>query len=540
MRWVLTWKKNDDGSLKGKARLVVLGFQDPHLGTEKTSSPTLNRRSKQLLLQVVVQNDWKLKKGDVTAAFLQGRPLQKCKYALAPPELAEAMNLPQGDRVIRLLKSVYGLTTAPLEWYSQVDKVLKELGGVQTAADPCVWVFNNEHGEHIGIIGAHVDDFLISGADNADWNKILDILLTAFRWTPWEAQKFKQCGIMVEQQDDNSITQHQDEYLAALGEIEISSERAKQVDQPVTEAERTQLRALLGGLQWLVTQTFVYGMIDVNLLQSCVTVATVDTMLTANKILRKLRAGPHKLVCKKIAGPVHLVAWSDASWANRKDGSSTGGYIIGLTGTDILDGKRGHVTVVSWSTNKLRRVARSSMAAEMQALANSEDELHLCRLAWLEFNGVAVDLNHIDEALQDIPGTVIIDAKAIYDVLISQNQPIQLAEKRTALELLAYLRNTENNLTETRWVHGEANLADGLTKIGHHPMLREFLETSTWCFVHDKEQLSGKKRKAKGLDPLKQEADAISEDDFQKLAWKQLALAWPDFAHEESENETYY
>ena len=61
-----------------------------------------------------------------------------------------------------------------------------------------------------------------------------------------------------------------------------------------------------------------------------------------------------------------------------------------------------------------------------------------------------------------------------YDVLISDNQPTQLAEKRTALELLAYLRNTENN-TETRWVHGEANLADGLTKIGRHPMQREFL-----------------------------------------------------------------
>ena len=532
---VLTWKKNDDGSLKGKARLVVLGFQDPHLGTEKTSSPTLNRRSKQLLLQTVVQNGWKLKKGDVTAAFLQGRPLQKCKYALAPPELAEAMNLPQGERVIRLLKSVYGLTTAPLEWYSQVDKVLKELGGVQTAADPCVWVFNNEHGDHIGSIGAHVDDFLIAGADNADWNKVLDILLTAFRWTPWEAQRFKQCGIMVDQQEDDSIVQHQDEYLAALGEIDIATDRAKQVDQPVTENERTQLRALLGGLQWLVTQTFVYGMIDVNLLQSCVTTATVDTLLTANKILRKLRAGPHKLVCKKIEGPVHLVAWSDASWANRRDGSSTGGYMIGITGQDILDGKRGHVTVVSWNTNKLRRVARSSMAAEMQALANAEDELHLCRLAWLEFNGIAVDLNQVDEALQDIPGTVIIDAKAIYDVLISDNQPIQLAEKRTALELLAYLRNTENNFTETRWVHGEANLADGLTKTGHHPMLREFLETSTWCFVHDKEQLSGKKRKAKGLDPLKQELNEITEESFQSLAWKQLAQAWPDFAHEESD-----
>jgi hypothetical protein len=295
MRWVLTRKKNDDGSLKGKARLVVLGFQDPHLGTEHTSAPTLNRRSKQLLLQTVVQNNWNLKKGDVTAAFLQGRPLQKCKYALAPTELAEAMGLPPGDRVIRLLKSVYGLTTAPLEWYSQVDKVLKELGGRQTAADPCVWIFCNKVGEHIGLVGAHVDDFLIAGDDGHDWKQIIEVLLTAFRWTPWEERTFKQCGILIEQMPDGSIVQHQEEYLAGLEEIPIDTDRSKMLSSNVTESERTQLRALLGGLQWLVTRTRVDATIDVNLLQSCVTTATVEAILTANKILRKLRAGQSKL-----------------------------------------------------------------------------------------------------------------------------------------------------------------------------------------------------------------------------------------------------
>ena len=115
MRFVLTWKADPDSPAgkKGKARLVVLGFQDPYLGKETTCSPTLNKRSKQMLLQMVVQKGWRLKKGDVTAAFLQGRPLSgKNKYALAPPELAEAMGLPPGERVVRLLKSVYGLTTA--------------------------------------------------------------------------------------------------------------------------------------------------------------------------------------------------------------------------------------------------------------------------------------------------------------------------------------------------------------------------------------------------------------------------------------------
>ena len=527
MRWVLTWKKNDDGSTKGKARLVVLGFQDPHLGTEHTSSPTLNRRSKQLLLQTVVQNSWQLKKGDVTAAFLQGRPLQKCKYALAPTELADAMGLPPGDRVIRLLKSVYGLTTAPLEWYSQVDKVLKELGGRQTAADPCVWIFCNKTGEHIGLVGAHVDDFLIAGDDSPEWKQIIEILLTAFRWTPWEERTFKQCGIVIEQLTDGSIVQHQEEYLSGLEEIPIDTNRSKMLSSNVTEGERTQLRALLGGLQWLVTQTRVDAMIDVNLLQSCVTTATVETILTANKILRKLRAGQSKLFNKKIDEPIHLVAWSDASWANRRDGKSTGGFLVGICGESVLDGKRGHVSVVSWGTNKLKRVARSSMAAEMQALANAEDELHLCRLAWLEFNGRVVDLNFVDECLHEIPGTVIIDAKSIYDSLTSQNQPTQLSEKRTALELLAYLRNTEANGTLTRWVHGGANIADGLTKLGNHPMLQDFLSTSTWALVNDAAQLSGKRRKAQGLDTLA--ATAAEDDQFSPLAWKALHRVWPDY-----------
>ena len=529
MRFVLTWKKNEDGTKKGKARLVVLGFQDPHLGTEQTSAPTLTKRSKQLLLQVVVQNDWKLKKGDVTAAFLQGRPLQKCKYALAPQELADAMDLPPGERVIRLLKSVYGLTTAPLEWYAQVDKVLQELGGVQAAADPCVWTFNSRNGEHIGIIGAHVDDFLIAGSEGPEWKSILETLLTAFRWTPWEEKSFKQCGVMIEQQDDYSIIQHQEEYLALLEEVKIESKRQKELTSPVTESERTQLRALLGGLQWLVTQTRLDASIDVNLLQSCVTTATVENLLAANKILRKLRYGESKLYSRKIQGPLHLVAWSDASWANRKDGKSTGGYIVGICGNNVLEGVQEHVSVVSWSTNKLKRVARSSMAAEMQALANAEDELHLCRLAWLEFNGKRVDLNHVDEVLHEISGTVVIDAKSIYDVLTSQNQPIQLSEKRTALEMLAYLKNTEANGTETRWVHGEANIADGLTKLGNHPMLQEFLKTSTWALVNDASQLSGKKRRAQGLSKL-----SSAPTDFASFAWQALQKMWPDYCAPDS------
>jgi len=342
MRFVLTWKKDPESpdGKKGKARLVVLGFQDPYLGKETTCSPTLNKRSKQMLLQTVVQHGWKLYKGDVTAAFLQGRPLEgKNKYALAPPELAEAMGLPPGERVVRLLKSVYGLATAPLDWYLEVDRVLRTLGGHRCYTDPCVWTFC-EKGRLVGIIGAHVDDFLIAGAEeNPLWKRITENLLAAFRWTPWETGTFKQCGVKVQQMDDGSIVQDQEEYLQTIEEIDLDKDRAKEGSSPVTEKERSELRALLGALQWIVTQSRPDASVDVNLIQSEVTTATVDTIHTANKIVRKIKVnGVTKMYTRKIDGEPVMVCWSDASWANRKDAKSTGGYVITPTSPETLEG----------------------------------------------------------------------------------------------------------------------------------------------------------------------------------------------------------
>ena len=551
MRFVLTWKKDPEepSGKKAKARLVVLGFQDPHLGKENTCSPTLNRRSKQMLLQIVVQHGWQLKKGDVTAAFLQGRPLEKCKYCIAPPELAEALGMKPGEKYVKLLKSVYGLTAAPLEWYLEVDRVLRLLGGRRCLTDPCVWNFVSE-GKLIGIIGAHVDDFLIAGdTNNSTWNQIEETLLASFRWTPWEVGKFRQCGVDVEQTGPHEIIQHQEEYLQSMTEVTLETKRQKELTSPVTEHERSELRALLGGLQWLVTQSRPDCAVDVNLIQSEITIATVQTLLTANKILRKLRAhGTSKLFTRKIEGEVQAIAWSDASWANRRDAHSTGGYIIGLTSDKLMKGERTHVSVVSWGTNKLKRVAKSSLAAEVQAMSIAEDELHLVRGAWAEFNGLVLNLDAPDETIRTVPGVVVIDAKSIYDTLTSQNQPLQLQEKRTAIELLAYLRNTEENGTQTRWVHGGANLADSLTKLNASTLIREFMLSSTWSVVQDESQTSGKKRKAQGLDKFQNKKEEETEElssnlvdygQFRTLAREKISTYWPEMFEESDLDEDF-
>ena len=116
--------------------------------------------------------------------------------------------------------------------------------------------------------------------------------------------------------DDGSIVQDQEEYLQTIEEIQLESQRSKQGSSLVTEAERGELRALLGALQWLVTQSRPDASVDVNLIQSEVTTATVDTIHTAHKTVRKIRTqGVTKMYTRKLNRKPVLVCWSDASWA---------------------------------------------------------------------------------------------------------------------------------------------------------------------------------------------------------------------------------
>ena len=82
-RWILTWKPLDvaDGGAdsqstkqhKAKARIVVLGYLDPHLDEIPRDSPTLGRSSRMVILQTIASHGWQLQSFDIKAAFLQGQ-----------------------------------------------------------------------------------------------------------------------------------------------------------------------------------------------------------------------------------------------------------------------------------------------------------------------------------------------------------------------------------------------------------------------------------------------------------------------------------
>jgi len=161
MRWVLTWKKKEDGSLKPKARAVVLGYLDPECAHRPTFAPTMTRHSRQLLLQWAANRRARVQKGDVSAAFLQGREFSRELHLIPADEICEAMGLP------RSVKACYGLVEAPIEWFQTMNSFLLSIGFSQLKSDPCFWVLK-EAGETIALISGHVDDFLFCGLGSSE------------------------------------------------------------------------------------------------------------------------------------------------------------------------------------------------------------------------------------------------------------------------------------------------------------------------------------------------------------------------------------
>ena len=107
-----------------------------------------------------------------------------------------------------------------------------------------------------------------------------------------------------------------------------------------------------------------------------------------------------------------MLEWTDASWANRVDLASTGGKISGLAPITIKDGKTVPVTLFYWQCEKLKRKCRSSLAAEVQEMANAEQDLYFNRLMWAEVGlGRRLDLSEPTTDVLQVPAIILIDAK---------------------------------------------------------------------------------------------------------------------------------
>ena len=439
-RWVLTEKILEDGTLVPKARLVAKGFQDPSKSTIRSDSPTALKTSLRLATTFICSQGWRVNSFDISAAFLQGEKIDR-KVLLKPPPEA------QSDELWLLNKSVYGLGDAPRKFYLKVRKELLSMKMEASKADPALF-FKRENGKTIGVVSAHVDDFYYGGTD-AFCEELMSKIKSVFHLSSEYCTTFKYVGFNVAQQN-GTIVFDQKDYLKNLTPIHINKNRETMKDEPLSKEEQSEMKRRCGQLNWLSTHTRPDIAFDLAELSGRSSSLKVNDITKMNKLIRKVKSNDVFLTfpCLEDIENLRIAVYADASLANLPDGGSQAGYLV------FLVDRLGKAALIDWKSSKIRRVVRSTLAAETLAMADAVDAALLVASTWREFVG---------ENWLSCTAEAITDCRSLFD---SVNSTKLCTEKTLRLDIEMLKEMQERKEIELKWTESEHQLADVLTKKG--------------------------------------------------------------------------
>ena len=330
MRWIFTMKHDQSA----KARLVIIGFQDPDLTSLATTAPVMSRRTRGLFFILCSCKKWTALKADVRAAFLQGLDSEEERQVFVKPVVELSQQLGGDEKSIaQIVKACYGLVNAPAQWYASVADTMAKAGFTRLHTDPCAWRVTDDDGQVIGAACAHVDDFLFFAgeASHPKWQAALSYLYKAFSWSDWEADSYQHCGVQVIQHPSGHAVLNHSEYCTSIEQIRLSPNQDEK--DKVTDEQHPQLRAVLGALQWRVYQSAPQHGARLSLLQGQLSSPSVSTIRETNKLVREVYNGRHvglhyhDLNVDDLEDVI-FVSWCDAAVGNRKCLSSTGGRLF--------------------------------------------------------------------------------------------------------------------------------------------------------------------------------------------------------------------
>ena len=437
-----TWVVAQKGS-GIKARLVARGFEDDT--DQRTDSPTMSKAAFRVLLTIAASKQWAIQMTDIKSAFLQGQDLNRDIYLL-PPKEADA----EGS-LWKLKKGLYGLKEASRLWYDKVKSCLAEQDCTEVASEPGLFICKDRQGKVIGVVGVHVDDFLHIGGSKEFQEKVIGRIHDQFQVGKNERTTFTYTGFEIHQ-TDNGILLNQEQYLADLIIPEISAAREKEKQDSLSEAETTHLRKMAGCLNWIVRGSRP----DLSFMQILSSTkfkdGKVEDLVRIRKALIVLKEDKATLMYPDLGETSDwlLLCFTDAAFGNLNDGvNSTGGHIILLANR-----KTGDCCALDWQTNKIKRVVRSTLAAETLSLCDGiENAVHLRDL-----------LHELTGQSEIIPMIAVVDNLSLTEAAHSTT-PVSDKRLRRELGLIKEHLNNKSSI-QLKWVPGKQQLADVLTKMG--------------------------------------------------------------------------
>ena len=436
-RWVIT---NKDG--KTKARLIVRGFEERDLEIPR-DSPTVGKGTMRLFISIAALENWAVKTTDIKSAFLQGKELERDIY-IRPPKESQT---PQG-LIWKLKHGLYGLKDGARQFYESVREELMKLGFTQCRLDPALFYVHKDNRLR-GIICCHVDDFLHAGDEL--FEALMEKLRGRFSAGKVEEKEFRYIGFKVKQYENRVILDHS-EYIERMKNETVDPKRATDKKEILTTQEQKLYRQLVGQLNWAVQGSrpdMAFEMINMS---TKLKQGTVENLVRVIKKISRMKDFHSYMTFPRLnkAAELKIVVFTDASLGNINEGTgSTGAYIVWL-----MD-NTGQCCPIAWNAHKIKRVVRSTLAAETLGLEEGLEASYYYREMLASILGVK-------------PRTVMIEAyvdnKSIIEAILSTRL---VEDKRLRVDVAAIKESLQlHDVKKIQWVPGHLQLANPMTKQG--------------------------------------------------------------------------
>ncbi|CAK0882743.1 unnamed protein product, partial [Prorocentrum cordatum] len=415
--------------VRGKARLVLLGYQTKDLVQEPTASPTACRLTSWTVISI--EPDVVLKK-----------PFQV-----------------KDGEILQVVKPGYGIGEAPRHKWETVKGDFAKLGTQACELEPCLWKARcPQTGSLVGVAMARVGDFILAGdASRPEWRAMVQQTRGLYTW------------------------------------------------DALLDADKTVPRAVCGEVYWVAD------------LQSKVPTGARGLFAAANHVVKLVKQSRRVglQICRRDLNDLALFAWRDVARASRPGGRSQGGRVTAAVSAAAAGGKLSEFTVLDWACRKLRRVARLSLAEEVQGAGGAEGEQCMVRLVLAEVLRDKSPLWERTVSPRRLPAILVTDCRAFYDgVVRSQSAGSGLEEWRAAGEASALRDALGEGQTKVCWVRSRAQIADCPAKASWQAIgvIRAFLEKQQWRLIYDEQFASAQKRAALGKGTF----DEVRTTDSQK------------------------
>ena len=486
-RFVVTFPDDKVQKEQGvlKARWCIRGYLDPDLLTLHTSSPTLSHEGLSVVLQLLATFGWEVNIADIEAAFLRADPLKRKVLVKVPSDGIPGVGY---DDVIELVKPVYGLADAPSCWHVTLRSFLLSCNMKQSELDPCIYYKHDTSGVLTGCLAVHVDDILMGGSKEFQ-ETVMKSLKERFPFKHWVTGEGEFLGKHVKQNSDQSIEVSQKDYSMSVSCISISKERRKLKEQEINEKERSQMRALLGEVNWIAMNSRPDLSASCSLLQQRVSSAKVEDLIECNRLVGVVRDFAHGKITVLPIKPedVEFAIWSDASWANASEKKSQGGYLLAAVSRAMRKEEWTPLSMLRWKSYKQDRQTASTLGAELLSASRAVAEGRWMRSMWCEavFGAYTIE----DDRLYTprVPLCLLIDSKPVYDHCNSE--VVTIRDKRLAIEMLLLKKEFQRDGLYLRWQPTYAMLGDVLTKMNApKELIRNVMHYKKFCIV-DNDQI---------------------------------------------------